>query len=554
MLNLNNKNAVILGIVVVATILLPYMILGEGAFITIHDFLDSNPVHAKTLISLNLVGNPEGVLPILDGVSSLNYMSLIPIDIKNILYLIMPLYWAIICNMLFVKVMAFWGMFLLCSNYILKGNLLYSLLASILFCLVPFYADYGLSSAGVPLFLYCVLNLECRKKLWQSYVLIAFFACNSSLTLVGVFLCLFWVAWICLKWFQDRKIPTLHIYGMMILVAIYLFANISIIYNYFFPSDIISHRVEFANSETWISYVVQVVMLYLFSQYHAGGFFAALVLFVALMVFVLFGRNDKKLKYYIVAYLTIAVLIFMGTLVKLLPFTIFKSFQFDRFYFLYPSLCFILLAKAYSYLTQKRRIVFCLTAVLAVSTLNYDIEFKTNVKLISGLGKIDSPTYKQFFDTSLFSQIKRDLNADGQFGCKVASVGMFPSIAEYNSFYTVDTYTFSYSLDYKHKFRNVISKELDKDNALKSYFDNWGSRCYVFSSELKDKGNQYLCSKKDDISVNNLDINTKALKDLGCEYILSAVDIKNYKDLNLAYVNSYTTDLSYWNIRVYKLN
>lgn len=553
MCNLNNKNVVTLGVIVAVMIMLPYIILGEDAFITIHDFLDSNPVHAKTLISLNLVGNPEGVLPILDGVSSLNYMPLIPIDIKNILYLIMPLYWAIICNMLFVKVMAFWGMFLLCSNYILKGNLLYSLLASILFCLVPFYADYGLSSAGVPLFLYCVLNLECRKKLWQSYVLIAFFACNSSLTLVGVFLCLFWVAWICLKWFQGRKIQTLHIYGMMILVAIYLFANISIIYNYFFPSDIISHRVEFANSETWISYVIQVVMLYLFSQYHAGGFFAALVLFVALMVFILFGRNDKKLKYYIVVYLTIAVLILMGTLVKLLPFTIFKSFQFDRFYFLYPSLCFILLAKAYSYLTQKRRIVICLTGILAVSTLYYDSEFKTNVKLISGLAKIDSPTFRQYFDMALFSKIKCELNADDQFGCKVVSVGIHPTVAEYNGFYTIDAYAFSYSLDYKRKFRNVISKELDKDDALKSYFDDWGSRCYVFSAELKDQGNQYLCSKEDNLLIENLDINTKALKDLGCQYVFSAVDIKNYKELNLDFVNAYTTSDSYWNIRVYRV-
>lgn len=552
MYNLNNKNALVLGVVVAIMITIPYIVLGEDAFITIHDFLDSNPVHAKTLISLNLVGNPEGVLPILDGVSSMNYMPLIPIDIKNILYLIIPLYWAIVCNMLFVKIMAFWGMFLLCRNYVLKDNLLYSLLVSILFCMVPFYADYGLSSAGVPMFLYCALNLESRRNLWQSYVLIAFFACNSSLMLVGVFLCLFWGAWICLKWFMDRKIPTLHIYGMMILVAIYLFANISIIYNYFFPSDIISHRVEFANSGTWISYVIQVVKLYLFSQYHAGSFLAVLVLFIAFMVFIIFGRNDKELKYYIVAYVTVAVLILMGTLAKLLPFTIFSSFQFDRFYFLYPSLCFLLLAKAYSYLNQKRILVTSLAAIMAVLTLCFG-DLKTNIKLISGLGKIDSPTFNQYFDVQLFSQIRRDLNVDDMYGCKVVSVGMHPTVAEFNRFYTVDSYAFSYSLEYKHKFRDVISKELHKNDALKSDYDDWGSRCYVFSAELKDKGNQYLCSKEDDLTIEHLDINTTALKDLGCQYVLSAVEIKNYKELNLDFVNAYTTPDSYWNIRVYRV-
>ena len=98
------------------------------------------------------------------------------------------------------------------------------------------------------------------------------------------------------------------------------------------------------------------------------------------------------------------------------------------------------------------------------------------------------------------------------------------------------------------------SKELDKEDALRTYFDDWGSRCYVFSAELFKEGNQFLCSKLDDLSVNHLEINTEALKKLGCQYIFSAVDIQNYKDLNLAYINCYTTDLSFWNIRVYKLN
>ena len=552
--NLSNKNAVVLGIVVVVAIMLPYIILGEDAFITIHDFLDSNPVHVKTLISLNLIGNPEGMLPVLDGVSSMNYMPLIPIDIKNILYLMMPLYWAIVYNMFFVKVIAFLGMFLLCFNYIIRGNALYSFLVAILFCLIPFYADYGLSSAGVPLFLFCVLNLECRKKLWLSYILIVFFACNSSLALVGIFLCMFWGIWILLKWLQDRKVPTLHIYGMMILVAVYLFANISIIYNYFFPSDIVSHRVEFANTESLMGVIVQDVMLYLFSQYHAGSFLAALVLFVSFTVYALYGRSDRNLKNYLAAFFIIALLILIGTLARLLPYAMFNSFQFDRFYFLYPSLCFIILAKAFSYLVQKRRIVICLTAVLAVSVVNCDEELKTNIKLMSGIGRVEYPSFRQYFDTALFSQIRRDLNVNSQYDSKVVSVGMHPTVAELNKFYTLDAYTFNYSLDYKHKFRKVISKELDKEDALRTYFDDWGSRCYVFSAELFKEGNQFLCSKVDGLSVNHLEINTEALKKFGCQYIFSAVDIQNYKDLNLAYINSYTTDQSYWNIRVYKLN
>ena len=43
------------------------------------------------------------------------------------------------------------------------------------------------------------------------------------------------------------------------------------------------------------------------------------------------------------------------------------------------------------------------------------------------------------------------------------------------------------------------------------------------------------------------------LKQLGCQYILSAVNIDNYKELNLKYQGSFTTENSFWDIKVYKL-
>ena len=128
---------------------------------------------------------------------------------------------------------------------------------------------------------------------------------------------------------------------------------------------------------------------------------------------------------------------------------------------------------------------------------------------------------------------------------------MYPSVTEYNNFYTLDSYVFNYSIDYKHRFRKVIKGELEKSETLRRYFDEWGSRCYIFSSDL---GLKFLFSKTDNVSLSNLELNISELRNLGCDYIFSAVEIKNYKDLKLSYVNSYTTDQSYYNIRVYKLN
>lgn len=133
---------------------------------------------------------------------------------------------------------------------------------------------------------------------------------------------------------------------------------------------------------------------------------------------------------------------------------------------------------------------------------------------------------------------------------KVVSLGMYPAVAEYNQFYTLDSYVYSYPLAYKHQFREVIATELEKSRSLCNSFDKWGSRCYLCSAEL---GKHWLYDKRNHASVNHLELNTTALKKLGCMYIISAVDIKNNKDIGLSLINSYTSPQSYWNIRVYKL-
>jgi hypothetical protein len=49
-------------------------------------------------------------------------------------------------------------------------------------------------------------------------------------------------------------------------------------------------------------------------------------------------------------------------------------------------------------------------------------------------------------------------------------------------FHTLDGYWSNYPLSHKHAFREIIADELEKSPALKSYFDDWGSRVYLFNS------------------------------------------------------------------------
>ncbi len=89
---------------------------------------------------------------------------------------------------------------------------------------------------------------------------------------------------------------------------------------------------------------------------------------------------------------------------------------------------------------------------------------------------------------------------------------------------TVDGYVNFYPLRYKASFRKVIAGELDKSKLLQRYFDTWGNRVYVFSSEL---GKEYEYTKEHQVPVRHLSINTAQLKQIGATYLLSAVPIKN---------------------------
>ena len=117
------------------------------------------------------------------------------------------------------------------------------------------------------------------------------------------------------------------------------------------------------------------------------------------------------------------------------------------------------------------------------------------------------PTYHQFFDEELFSQITEYIKKPKQ-EYAVACIGLYPAVAQYNGFYCIDGYWNAYPLEYKHEFRKIIESELEKDNDLKNYYDHWGSRCYIFSSEL---GKEYRYGKNCGKVIQHLDINTETI-------------------------------------------
>lgn len=530
---------ILAGILILGLYFLPNLIWGDGSFIQVHDFLDSNVAHIQSMKLGGGLFEADGDLPILCGIDRASAGS--PWNLRVLLYAFLPTFWAIIANLVLIKLTAFLGLFFLLTGYVIKGrrSLGAAFTAAILFALVPFYPDYGISSAGVPLLLLGFAWLQEGRRVLPALLLIAYYAFFSSLVLSGVFACVALALLILIKWLNFKKFPWWPFIGLFVLAALYVGLNWQLFATFLSPSGAaeISHRAEFAQTSFWVSLGTS-LSAFLIGQYHAG---ACLAILPVALFFVL-SRYEAKY-----ASLRNVTLFFLGLMllgVLLNAFLIRFGFQCDRFYFLYPALAYTLLGVVLCELSARWAKWLVVLSMLVFS-LAFDVHLRNN--LAKHLGLLDTPSFAQYYDTALMDRVKADLDLEGK---KVACLGMQPAIPEYNGIYTVDGYYASYPLSYKHRFQQVIQGELDKSPELKAYFCDWGSRCYLFSSEL---GLNFLWGKDWGASVHELSIDTEALKALGCDYILSALPIENAEALGLRDCGSFTNENSFWEIRAYGL-
>jgi hypothetical protein len=225
-------------------------------------------------------------------------------------------------------------------------------------------------------------------------------------------------------------------------------------------------------------------------------------------------------------------------------FSILNTFNFSRFHFLRPLVIYLGFALGLHILWkmgkkwQKRVLICLLIQVVLLGICNDEIIYRV----------YGNTTVKQFYAVDLFQQIKEYIGQPQQ-SYRVASIGIHPAIAQYNGFYTLDTYNNYYPLAYKHEFRKIIAKELDKNQTLKTYFDQWGGRCYLFVSEL---GKKYDFKKDSTVEIHHLDLNMDAFKEMGGRYIFSSVPILNADEDGLLLKHTFDNPESAWKIYLYQ--
>lgn len=573
-----------MGIVILIVSFAPYLYLKGGSVFEIHDQLDETLL--SYILNARYLGTNIGVFEELLG--GINITGMQPSAVIFVpLYRLFPALVAFLIQYAVVFISGYMGMYFSVKR-ITGSNILATAVASI-YCFLPLQPVYGLSCMGVPLLLYAFLCLYDRKNFITAYGSIIFFGLSTHLVLIGYVVLGLWGCF--LVYMIYKKLMNFHVlWGCVLLAAVYIGVNYQLIQEFLVGnSGYISHREEAVSSA--LAFGTCLWDMFFNSGQHAVSLHIYLILPIV-GALIIFGIMYKKLDIAAQSRYKIALLGFVGLIIiailvaflksnvvigwKNLQEGFFRYFQAERIYWLYPAGWYLEFAVVFSVWfgginrwnadeqnSGKKSVVYrlvkspviklvCLILVLLPTILLIKVNsyFYMNVNQINnGSGITGYITWESYYSEELMEQLEEVIGRDVS-TYRIAHLGISPMPALMHGFYTVDGYSNNYPLEYKHKFRKVIAAELDKNGEAASYFDTWGSRCYLFNSQT---GTYYLLSKKSNVTYEGLEFDMQALKELGCEYIFSGGEIIDAGRMGLELMGYYETDTSYWGIWLYEL-
>ena len=549
------KAFIVTALIIIALFVSPLFILGENAHIRVHDNLDSNLAWYKVLKeSGEIFGSLEAVIPqVMNGNLLRNAFGT---EWSGIVWLhaLFPTMLAYAISQTITRVFAFIGMYLLLRDHFLRSDewIMISVGTALTFALTPFWPSGMLSTLGMPLALWAFLHIRNGRISWREYAVFTLLPLYSSIVL-GMFFFLFAMG---VLWIIDVIKRKKHVIGFLIALIymslVYMIVEYRLVYSFIFDDDPNS-RDDYFHTTLSLARVIRLTFKnYVFGHTHVmtvHAFIILPVLFIALLIIWKKGwwKQEKLFVYLFILNFLLslwyAFWFFKGWEPLTEKFHFMNTFNFARFHFLRPLVIYASFALALKVMWQfhhwwKPIVTLCIIAQLVV-LVPFNEEIAHHQK----------PSVKEFYDVELFSEIKEYIGLP-QDEYRVASIGLHPAIAQYNGFYTLDSYNNFYPLTYKYQFRKIIEKELAKNKEIRTYFDEWGGRCYLFTDEL---GKHYMFKKSSKKKLKTIQLQTDVFKEMGGRYIFSAVPIINEDENKLRLEKEFTTKKSVWKIYLYRV-
>jgi hypothetical protein len=549
--------------------LLPYLLLGPRSYIIIDDNLDAeiSVPYLLTRYHLTLDYRPDAVVPpIMNGLPRNSLRSGLSLTMP--LFAWLPPLWAYLMHHVLVRLLGLLGMYALLRRHFLAGveepgPWLAAGLA-LAWAVLPVYPIYGLTVLGQPWLLLAFLNLRRGPGHWTDWLLIAAFPFWSMFVFVGPFAVagvgglLLWDAW------QGRRVAWRVVAGLALLTVMYLVVEYPLFYSLLIAKQFVPHRLEFnlgrLGPQGWAAGLMSTVRYFFMGQYHASLFFrGAALLAVGAALGTASASRRLLLRRELVPLLAglAGIAAFCGFYPQLVELVqdqvpVLRTFNLSRFHFLTPLLWFVVLVLCLRQIPGSK-LRLALLALQMLVGLGMNAEWVANLRILVGRPRATEPSYQAFVAPALFSKVQQSIRLQtGQEPSqyRVACLGLPPSVAQLNGFYTLDSYQNNYPLTYKHQFRPLIAGELAKSPVLRTYFDDWGNRCYLMAAEL---GKNFRVGALPVHRVQDFAFDAPAFRELGGRYVLSAVQLATPARSGLRLQSEFDDPTAYWRVYLYSV-
>ncbi len=548
---------------------------GERSYIGVHDNMDLFLAQFQMLKNTGSFWKHGVDVPFLGGVSRDNLPS--ELSLYSLLYMLFPTYTAYILGILGKMLL---GMFsfrllvkeLLGERYLRVRPIVF--MTGLCYGALWVFPAFGFAFASIPLCVFILVKIYRGQKAvgwWYlalfAYPLVSYFSYHGIFILGYLAVAVLW-----LFGRRDKKAVLRMLLALIVLAAGYVVCEYRL-FSQMLLSDEVTIRTSIVNPSLSSAEILSEIMeVFKAGIFHADSVHGKVVLPVCILYFVinngryLMRREWKRM--FRDPFNLIAVFIVFNCVVyglydyeplrslveRLIP--PLEGWQFNRTIFFNPFLwyaaLFLVLLRLYEggllrvWLANGIVCLALLTVILTPNRYNdlYATCYNRAYEFYHG-AEVDELSYEQFYAEDLFTKIKADTGYQGEWA---AAYGFHPAVLEYNGIATLDGYLGFYSQDYKEAFREVIAPALERVEATRIYYDDWGARAYLYSgTDLSIVSATKTVYATDD----HIYIDGEAFKNLDGEYLFSRIKLSNAEEVGLSLVGEYIAKDESMTIYVY---
>lgn len=573
-----------------------YLIFGESSYIAVHDNLDLFVAQFQMMKNTDSFFAHGVDVPFLGGITRDNLPS--ELSLYTLLYALLPSFAAYVVGYLAKVLVAIGSVWLLAKEWYAEAFDEYKPLVALMgltYGVLNMFPAFGIPFASIPLVIYLGLKIY-RKPSKKLYLALFGYPFLSYFSYFGFFILAYLVVAVIWLWIRDKKIPGSLIGAVFVLGAGYVVFEYRL-FGVMLFSDVKTIRSTMVEANLSAGEIVaQSVDVWRHGMFHAESVHDRFVWWICMGYFLyLNGRYIVKKNwkgiFHDIYNLLMLVLVFnsvvygiynwgafRGLVETVIP--LLEGFQFNRTVFFSPfgwyAAFFVILQRLYAVgnVRIKWRIgknesvesdnmkadvnwmrvaanllaLASIAVILLTPTRYNDLLTTCRNKALEILKdkEINDMNYEEFYSTELFEEIKEDIDYNGEWS---VAYGIHPAVLEYNGIATLDGYLGFYSQQYKEDFRRIIAPALERVEASRIYYDDWGARVYLYSGT---DASVVSATKSFTVTDQDIYIDAQAFEDLGGRYIFSRIELTNAEEAGLRLVSAYESEESPYAIYLYE--